>query len=97
MVMDKDGFRNERAADSADIVVLGDSYIECGSTQADTFVGRLEAKVPHLRVRNLGKSGYGPPQYLHVLKRYGLQYKPKLALMAFYEGNDIPEVRDYLV
>jgi hypothetical protein len=23
-------------------------------------------------------------------------YKPKLALMAFYEGNDVPEVRDYL-
>jgi hypothetical protein len=96
-IMDKDGFRNQRAADSADIVVLGDSYIEYGSTEADTFVGRLEEKLTGLTVRNLGKSGYAPPQYLFVLKRFGLQSQPKLALMAFYEGNDIPEVQDYLL
>jgi hypothetical protein len=54
-IMDKDGFRNQRAADSADIVVLGDSYIEYGSTEADTFVGRLKAKLPGVTVRNLGQ------------------------------------------
>jgi len=95
-IMDKDGFRNQREADSADVVVLGDSYIEYGSTEADTFVGRLEKRLGKT-VRNLGKSGYAPGQYLQVLKRFGLLYKPKFAVMAFYEGNDIPGVRDYLL
>jgi hypothetical protein len=96
-IMDKNGFRNQRDADSVDIVVLGDSYIEYGSTEADTFVGRLESKLGGITVRNLGKSGYAPAQYLQVLKRFGLPYKPKIAVMAFYEGNDIQEVRDYLL
>ena len=96
-IMDKDGFRNGRAAISADVVVLGDSYIEYGATEADTFTGRLEAKLPHLSVRNLGKSGYSVGQYVHVLERYGLPYKPKIALMAFYEGNDVQEIGDYLL
>jgi acetyltransferase AlgX (SGNH hydrolase-like protein) len=95
-IMDKDGFRNQRVADSADVVVLGDSYIEYGSTEADTFVGRLEQILGGMTVRNLGKSGYGPAQYLQALKRFGLPDKPRIAVMAFYEGNDIPEVRDYL-
>jgi acetyltransferase AlgX (SGNH hydrolase-like protein) len=96
-IMDKDGFRNQRKADSTDVVVLGDSYIEYGSTEADTFVGRLEKRLGKMTVRNLGKSGYAPGQYLQVLKRFGLPHKPKIAVMAFYEGNDIPEVRDYLL
>lgn len=95
-IMDKDGFRNEPHADSADIVVLGDSYIEYGANEADTFVGRLEEKLPGLGVRNLGKSGYSVAQYVHVLKRFGLEATPKVAIMAVYEGNDIPEIRDYL-
>ena len=96
-IMDKDGFRNRRAEAAVDIVVLGDSYIEYGANESDTFVGRLEEKLPGLTARNLGKSGYSVGQYVQVLKSYGLQYKPKLALMAFYEGNDIPEIRDYLL
>lgn len=96
-IMDKDGFRNQRPVAAADIVVLGDSYVEYGANEADTFVGRLEEKLPGLSARNLGKSGYSVGQYVQVLKGYGLQYKPKLAVMAFYEGNDVPEVRDYLL
>ena len=96
-IMDKDGFRNKRVTASADIVVLGDSYIEYGSDEADTFVARLAEKLPRVSARNLGKSGYSVGQYVHVLKRFGLQYKPKLAILAFYEGNDIPEMRDYLL
>jgi hypothetical protein len=95
--MDRDGFRNQAADDSADIVVLGDSYIEYGANEADTFVGRLQQKLGPLRVRNLGKSGYSIAQYVHTLRRFGLQYKPRLAVMAVYEGNDIRELRDYLL
>jgi hypothetical protein len=95
--MDQNGFRNDRRADSADLVLLGDSYLEYGSTQSDTFGNRLEQKLGGLTVRNLGKSGYSPFQYLVVLKRYGLRYRPRYAVMAVYEGNDLHETRDYLV
>jgi hypothetical protein len=96
-IMDKDGFRNGRATDSAEVVVLGDSFLEYGDNQADTFTGRLEKRLPGLTVKNLGKSGYAPFQYLEALKRFGLGYKPRYALMAFFEGNDIQETREYLL
>jgi hypothetical protein len=94
--LDENGFRNCCRTGRSDIVVLGDSYIEYGHTDSDTFIRRLEKKLPGLRVTNLGVSGYGPPQYLEVMKRYGLKYEPKYALMAFFEGNDIANTGKYL-
>jgi hypothetical protein len=57
----------------------------------------MERKLDGLRAVNLGKSGYGPHQYLEVLERYGMSYKPTYALFAFYEGNDIPNIHDYML
>jgi PAS domain S-box-containing protein len=94
---DEDGFRNSEKMGSADIVVLGDSYMEYGKTQSDTFPMRLQERLSGLTVRNLAKSGYGPFQYLEVLKRFGLKYKPRYVLFAFYEGNDIVDIRNYLL
>ena len=94
---DEHGFRNSRSMDSADIVAVGDSYFEWGPSAAETFVGRLENQLTGLRVMNLSKSGYGPFQYLAVLKRFGAQYKPKYALFGFYEGNDIANISDFLL
>ena len=94
-ITDENGFRNSRRTDSADVVILGDSYMDYGQNGSDTFPGRLEEKLSGLTVMNLGKSGYGPFQYLEVLKRFGLKYKPRYALFAFYEGNDILDIRNY--
>lgn len=33
----------------------------------------------------------GPAEYLHILKRYALEYQPDLVLVGFYVGNDIKE------
>ena len=96
-IMDQDGFRNARSTEPSDLVILGDSYLEYGSDQADTFGSRLEEKLRGLSVRNLGKSGYSPFQYLAALKRYGVKSKPRYAVMAFYEGNDLSETADYLL
>jgi hypothetical protein len=92
---DENGFRNTRRTDSADVVVLGDSYMDYGQKVSDTFPSRLEQKLSGLTVMNLGKSGYGPFQYLEVLKRFGVTYKPRYALFAFYEGNDILDIENY--
>jgi PAS domain S-box-containing protein len=94
-ITDKNGFRNGRAREYSDIIAIGDSYLEWGNTEADTFVKRLENKLPGFTAANLGKSGYGPAQYLEVLKRYGVNYRPKYALMAFFEGNDIQDTKAY--
>jgi PAS domain S-box-containing protein len=95
-ILDENGFRNTPGKQSADVAVLGDSYVVFGNNEADTFVGRLEKKLSGLTVVNLGASGYGPFQYLEVLKRYGVKYKPKYVLFGFFEGNDIYDVEGYL-
>jgi PAS domain S-box-containing protein len=94
-ITDKNGFRNGQTRDYSDIIAIGDSYLEWGNTEADTFVKRLEDKLPGLTITNLGKSGYGPPQYLEVLNRYGVNYRPKYAVMGFFEGNDVPDTEAY--
>jgi len=91
---DEDGFRNSGNSSSGDIVVIGDSYIDYGNDESDTFGKRLERQA-HLHERNLGTPGYGPFQYLEVLKRYGTKSKPKVALFCFFEGNDLGDIRAY--
>jgi SGNH hydrolase-like domain, acetyltransferase AlgX len=91
---DEDGFRNSQATSRADVVVIGDSFVEYGNTEADTVGKKLE-NLTGLTVRNLGVSGYGPDQYLEVLKRYAVKLHPKYAFFFFYEGNDIADIREY--
>jgi hypothetical protein len=93
---DKNGFRFNVPADSSDLVILGDSYIAFAENEADPFGRRLQ-RLSGLTIQNLGVGGYGPYQYLEVFKRYGVAQKPKRALFCFYEGNDIRDMRSYLV
>jgi hypothetical protein len=91
---DEDGFRNNTTTGLSDVVVMGDSYIASGLNGDDMFGKRLE-RASGLTVTGLGVEGYGPFQYLEVLKRYGLKRKPKYALFSFFEGNDISDIREY--
>jgi acetyltransferase AlgX (SGNH hydrolase-like protein) len=92
---DRHGFRNNVDLQQADIVVIGDSYIEGYMTPesklATTLLGQLQGKT----VANLGHSGYGPQQELVVLKRYGLPLHPDTVIWAFFEGNDLSEAERY--
>jgi SGNH hydrolase-like domain, acetyltransferase AlgX len=92
---DQEGFRNSRTAAVADLILVGDSWVEYGDDEADTFGKRLEGHLAGLTVTNLGKAGYGPHQYLEVFKRYGISKKPKYALFCFFEGNDLEDMQDY--
>lgn len=94
-ITDENGFRNGQAREYSDIIAIGDSYLEWGNTEAETFVKRLENKLAGFTATNLGKSGYGPPQYLEVLNRYGVKHRPKYALLAFFEGNDVQDTKAY--
>ncbi len=92
---DKNGFRNDEDFTSADIAVIGDSYVESpmlpGSMLATTRLAKLTQKT----VANLGQSGYGPQQELAVLKRYALPLHPKSVVWVFYEGNDLWDAERY--
>ena len=93
------GFRDrERGFDRTNVAVrvlaLGDSQTYgAGVTYDETFATllekRLQEKEPRSEVINLGVSGWEPPLYLHLLKIYGLQFKPDAVLLNFYVGNDI--------
>ena len=92
---DRNGFRNPADLDRADIVVLGDSYIEApmilDKALSTTVLGRLQGRP----VANLGNSGYGPQQELAVLKRFGLPLRPEVVVWAFFEGNDLSNMEEY--
>lgn len=92
---DRHGFRNSRDLSQADIVVVGDSYIEAPMTPdaalSTTLLSRLQGKT----VANLGNSGYGPQQELGVLKRFGLGLQPETVVWAFFEGNDFSNAEQY--
>jgi PAS domain S-box-containing protein len=94
---DENGFRNSSVRSSYDVVVVGDSYMDFGESESDTFPKRLEKHLDGLTVLNLGIAGYGPFQYLEVLKKYGLPKNPKYALFSFYSGNDIGDIREFLL
>lgn len=92
---DTEGFRNPPGLTTVAIAVLGDSYIEAGITDQDSFSRRLQ-KETGLRTANFGVAWYGPFQYLEVLQRYALPKSPKIVLFCFYEGNDARDIRAYL-
>ena len=86
---DARGFRNRTALDRADVVVLGDSFVE-GSHVSDEHPWPVRlAEFSGLSVYSLGMSGYSPFRYYVSLKEYGLERKPRIVLCSLYEGNDI--------
>jgi len=88
------GFRSHDSAPGANVVVIGDSYVEFGLNENDTFPAHLQ-NVCGLKVKNLGRAWYGPDQYLAVLKRYGLDHGATTAVVCFFEGNDIGDIQEY--
>jgi hypothetical protein len=91
---DKDGFRNANYISSADTVIVGDSYIEVGRDDSDTFSGRF-ARHSGLSVKNIGIGWWGPIQYLIALERHALRVNPKYAVFCFFEGNDMQDIIQY--
>lgn len=92
---DKNGFRNEADLSSADIAVIGDSYVESPMLPSSLLATTRLAKLMEQTVANLGQSGYGPQQELAVLKRYALPLHPKSLVWVFYEGNDLRDAQRY--
>ena len=67
---DRAGFRNPCDLSAAEVVVLGDSFVEGGLVAADDLMTATLARLLGCTVANLGQSSYGPQQELAVLKRF---------------------------
>ena len=92
---DRHGFRNESDLEAADIIVIGDSFIEGWDVSSDDLLTSHLARELGLTIANLGQSWYGPQQELEVLRQFGLPLHPKVCVWTFYDGNDLLDVRRY--
>jgi lysophospholipase L1-like esterase len=92
---DANGFRNDKDFTAADVIAIGDSFVEGAEVpQARTMVAQL-GRILDADVVNLGQSNYGPQQELVVLKRYAVPLKPKAVVWFFFGGNDLEDVVSY--
>jgi hypothetical protein len=88
MTTDARGFRNRAALDHADVLTIGDSFVE-GSHVSDEHPWPVKfADLSGLSVYSLGMSGYSPVRSLAALKQYGATLKPSVVICLLYEGND---------
>ena len=92
---DRNGFRNDSDLDSADIVVVGDSFVESPILASPALATSVLGQLQNTKVANLGISGYGPQQELGVLKRYAMALRPTTVVWLFYEGNDLEDAQEY--
>jgi hypothetical protein len=92
---DQNGFRNTADLGQADIVLIGDSYIEAPILKHQHTVASHLAGLQKKTVANLGMSGYGPSQELYALTRFALPLRPQVVVWAFFEGNDILDIEEY--
>lgn len=93
-IVDELGYQNPlgylKASGGADVVILGDSFIEFGSTPQ-----YLRQFLAPATVYAAAISGSGPPRWRLHYKRYresSLVLKlPKVVVLNFYSGNDISD------
>ena len=92
---DQYGLRNNTDLESADLIVIGDSFVEgLGVSVKDMLTTQLAEQL-NRPVANIAQSWYGPNQELELLRRYGLRFDPKICVWVFYEGNDLADLQRY--
>ncbi len=91
--VDKFGLANTReaaASDIADVVGIGDSFVE-GARQV--FFEKFKAE--NLKYHSLALFGYSPPNYNVLMSEYGVQLHPKAYVYTTYLGNDPGDIKRY--
>lgn len=93
--MDENGFCNIPAKaerGKAEVLIVGDSFTFCTSVDpGDTAAAKME-QISGIPVYNIAIGGVGPDIYLELLKKFAPLFKPKIAVMNIYEGNDLRDV-----
>ncbi|HET9315745.1 MAG TPA: hypothetical protein VFQ51_09150 [Vicinamibacteria bacterium] len=87
---DAEGFRNDTRPGPAEVAALGDSFTDALTLPLELgWPARLEARTGRT-VRNYGVAGFGPQQERRVLVDRVLPRRPRVVVVAFFAGNDIP-------
>jgi hypothetical protein len=89
---DHNGFRNATDLQSADIAVIGGSYVEATTIDRTQLMTSILGQQQNAVVANFGQNAYAPQQELIVLRRFALPLKPKTVLWLFTDFNDIRQV-----
>jgi hypothetical protein len=91
---DENGFRNPSPWPArADIVVVGDSQAFGYGVESDqSWVGRLAASLPAVRIVNLGLNGAAPQQSLRTYELFGAPLAPKLILFVLFPAHGLNAV-----
>ncbi|MDH5413446.1 MAG: hypothetical protein OEW87_04855 [Flavobacteriaceae bacterium] len=82
------GFRNASIPDKVNILAIGDSQTYGVMAPANESWPSILAQLTNKEVYNLSLGGYGPVQYLHLLKTKAKILSPEIVVVAVYLGND---------
>ena len=99
VAMDMNGLCNSPAdlyqAARFDVLALGDSFTWCTAVAAEeAWPARLQA-LTGLSTYNAGMSGRGLYEYVQILEHFGLPKRPRVVVMAVYEGNDLRDAHRF--
>lgn len=92
---DRYGFNNDDTvyAYPDRILIVGDSFAQGSCVQQSENVAAVLRRAGY-PTSSAGIGGYGPIFALATLKEYGEQFKPKIVLWFYFDGNDISDLRD---
>jgi hypothetical protein len=92
---DEKGFPNDEPKwrDQYDIVIAGDSFTT--RTAPKTWIESLR-DLTGQSILTLGAPSWGPLNETEAIKQYGLDKKPKVAMVMYFEGNDLFNTEQYL-
>ncbi len=77
------------------IIAIGDSFTACHAPAPERTWPTLLGRNLGRGVYNLGRGGYGPYEYLELLRLFGLAKTPAVVVMQLYEGNDLRDAARY--
>ena len=90
---DEHGFNNPRWESNPEIVLIGDSFAEGACVDfGEDMAGQLRHSGRN--ALTLGGAGAGPLIELATLREYATHLKPKILLWVYYEGNDLPDLKN---
>lgn len=82
------GFRNRSVPKTADVVAIGDSQTYGNAATMDDSWPYALGRMLGRNVYNMGLGGYGPNQYLEILRAKALPLRPKLVLCGLSLTDD---------
>jgi hypothetical protein len=89
-----DPFQDEKPPGTRRVIAIGDSFLVGLVPRERNFIDimerRIQADLP-AEIYNMGINHTHPGQYLSVLLKEGLRWKPDVILIGFFVGNDIKE------